>query len=560
MDHYNGPELAKGAANFVALTPCQFLQRSGTVHPERIAIVHGPRRITYADFYRRSKLLASALLRRGVKRGDPISVMLANTPEYLECLMGIPMSGAVINCLNTRLDAKNVAFCIKHSGARMLITDTEFSSTVKAALDTIPPAERPFIIDVDDIQCATRGPALGAMSYEDLVASGDPSYQYTEITDEWDALSLCYTSGTTADPKGVVLHHRGTYLNAMNNAVTWGMDRHAVYLWTLPMFHCTGWCFPWTVTMLAGTHVCLRKVEAALIYKLIAEERVTHFCGAPVIMSTMVGHTGPRTWKHDLKMMVAASAPPAPVLAAMQKLGIDCTHVYGLTEVFGPDVVCEWKNEWNSLPLDQQAQLKARQGVRYLALEDLMVADAETMVPVPRDGKTMGEVFMRGNIVMKGYLKNPSATEKSLKGGWFHTGDLAVWGEDGYISLRDRSKDVIISGGENISTLEVEAIMYEHPKVMEVAVVARPCERWGETPCAFVTLKPDSTATDDEVFQWCREKMPKYMVPRTYVFGPLAKTVTGKVQKHVLRSQAKELQKPAFENSSRVGAAPQARL
>jgi fatty-acyl-CoA synthase len=411
-----------------------------------------------------------------------------------------------------------------------------------------------LVVDVDDAQADVRGQHLGSLSYEDLVVSGDPSFPVPDIIDEWDALALCYTSGTTADPKGVVLHHRGTYLNALNNAITWGMERHSVYLWTLPMFHCCGWCFPWTVTALAGVHVCLRKVDAKMIFMLIARERVTHFCGAPVIMSTMVGHPEAKGWTHHLKMMVAASAPPAPVLADMQKLGIDVTHVYGLTEVFGPTVVCEWKDEWNDLPLEQQAQLKSRQGVRYMALEGLMVADPETLVPVPRDGKSMGEVFMRGNLVMKGYLKNPSATEKSLKDGWFHTGDLAIWGEDGYIQLRDRSKDIIISGGENISTLEVEAIMYEHPKIAEVAIVARPDERWGEIPCAFVTLKPEQQATEEELFKWCKEKMPGYMVPRMFVFGPLAKTVTGKIQKHVLRSLAKELTKPVFANSSKVGA------
>jgi len=441
---------------------------------------------------------------------------------------------------------------IRHSQAKLLITDTEYSATVSEALKMLEPGERPIVVDVDDELCELRGPRLGELTYEDLLASGDAAFEGMPTADEWDALALCYTSGTTADPKGVVLQHRGCYLNALNNAVTWGMERHAVYLWTLPMFHCCGWCFPWTVTMLAGTHVCLRKVDPAKIFSLISEHRVTHLCGAPIVMTAMLSHSGAKSWQHQLRMMTAASAPPAPIIEGMQKLGIEITHVYGLTEVFGPAVVCEWKEDWNSLPVVEQAKIKARQGVRYVALEGLMVADPETMKPVPRDGKTMGEVFMRGNLVMKGYLRNPDTTKKSFQGGWFHTGDLAVWCEDGYIQLKDRSKDIIISGGENISSLEVESILYKHPKVAEAAVVARDDSKWGETPCAFLELKPGQTVTDEELYRWCRENMVNYMVPRTFIVEALPKTSTGKVQKHVLRNRTKELTKPTFGTSSKL--------
>eukprot|EP00747_Dinoflagellata_sp_TGD_P186887 gnl/TRDRNA2_/TRDRNA2_44250_c0_seq1.p1 gnl/TRDRNA2_/TRDRNA2_44250_c0~~gnl/TRDRNA2_/TRDRNA2_44250_c0_seq1.p1 ORF type:complete len:560 (-),score=108.12 gnl/TRDRNA2_/TRDRNA2_44250_c0_seq1:54-1733(-) len=558
QDPFNGSTLPRVASNHTPLSPVQFLERAATVHPEHVAVVHGATRLTWRQVYRRSRQLASALRARGIGRGDAVSAMLSNTPEHLECLHGVPMINAVLNPLNTRLDARNVAFCIRHAGAKLLIVDTEFSTVVAEALAQLNPEERPPVVDVDDPLCdpTVRGKRLGAITYEELLATGKDADAFNAtaapIADEWDSLALCYTSGTTADPKGVLLQHRGCYLNALNNAVTWGMPHQAVYLWTLPMFHCCGWCFPWTITALAGTHVCLRKVDAATIFRLIAEERVTHLCGAPIVMSTLLALNKPKAWNHQLRMMTAASAPPAPVIAGMQALGVEVTHVYGLTEVFGPVTVCEWKDEYNRLPLEEQSVLKARQGIRYLALEGLMVADPETLKPVPQDGKTLGEVFMRGNLVMKGYLKNPSATAKAFEGGWFHTGDLAVWGDDGYIQLRDRSKDIIISGGENISTLEVESILYKHPKVAEAAVVARQDEKWGETPCAWVVPKEGQTISSEEIYRWCQENMPKYMVPRTFIFEELAKTSTGKVQKHVLRTKAKELTIKPFEARSKL--------
>jgi len=462
------------------------------------------------------------------------------------------MCGAVVNPLNYRLDVRNITFMLGHSGAKVLIVDREFSKLVAEAIAAMPAAARPLVVDVDDPLCAERGPFIGALNYEQLLAEGDPEASWRPPEDEWDSLALCYTSGTTADPKGVLLHHRGAYLNGMNNVVTWSMPRHAVYLWTLPMFHCNGWYFHYSVTAVVGTHICLRKVVADDIFRLIADEKVTHLCGAPIVMSTMLQYQGPKNWAQQVKMMVAASAPPAPILAKMAKFGFEVSHVYGLTEVYGPAVVCEWKSEWDALPLEEQAKLKARQGVRYVAMEYVDVIDPETRKPVPRDGVTIGEVVMQGNIVMKGYLKNPSATEKAFEGGVFNTGDLAVMCPDGYLQLKDRSKDIIISGGENISTLEVESLLLQHPKISEVAVVARPDEKWGETPVAWVHCWPGETMTDMELYQWCRENIPRYMVPRTFIFESLdkVKTSTGKVQKHVLRAEAKQLTKPPMSISS----------
>lgn len=553
MQAVNGPDgPPRVKANHQALSPLQFLERTACTFPDRLAVVHGSTRLSWKEVYARSRRLCSALQRRGIKRGDIVSVMLSNTPEHLEAHFGVPMCGAVVNPLNYRLDVRNIQFMLGHSGAKVIIVDREFSKVVGEALAGMPAGTRPLVVDVDDPLCAEPGPLIGALNYEQLLAEGDPEASWSPPDDEWDALALCYTSGTTADPKGVLLHHRGGYLNGMNNVVTWSMPRHAVYLWTLPMFHCNGWYFPYSVTAVVGTHVCLRKVVAEDIFRLITEHKVTHLCGAPIVMSTMLQYKGPKNWTQQVKMMTAASAPPAPILAKMADFGIEVSHVYGLTEVYGPAVVCEWKSEWDALPLDEQARLKARQGVRYVAMEYLDVIDPETRKPVPRDGETIGEVVMQGNIVMKGYLKNPSATEKAFEGGVFNTGDLAVMCPDGYIQLKDRSKDIIISGGENISTLEVESLLLKHPKISEVAVVARPDEKWGETPVAWINCPPGETMTDMELYQWCRENIPRYMVPRTFVFESLdkVKTSTGKIQKHVLRAEAKQLTKPPIASAS----------
>lgn len=456
------------------------------------------------------------------------------------------MCGAVLNPLNYRLDVRNLTFMLQHAEAKVLLVDREFSPQIAEALAAMPEAARPLVIDVDDPLCTERGPLIGTLTYEQLLAEGRPDAVWSPPEDEWDAISLCYTSGTTADPKGVLLHHRGAYLNGMNNVVKWPLPKHAVYLWTLPMFHCNGWFFHYSVTEVAGTHVCLRKVVAQDIFDAFIQHRVTHLCGAPIVMSTMLQYTGAKSWAQKVHMMVAAAAPPAPTLKRMAEFGIDVCHVYGLTEVYGPATLCEWKEEWNSLPIEEQSVIKARQGVRCSALEYLDVVDTETRKSVPWDGETIGEVVMRGNIVMKGYLKNPKATEKEFRNGVFNTGDLGVIYPDGYMQLKDRSKDIIISGGENISTLEVESLLLQHPKVLEVAVVARPDEKWGETPVAWIVTKPGDTMTDEEIYGWCREKMPRYMVPRTFIFESLdpVKTSTGKIQKHVLRGRAKNLTKP----------------
>ena len=466
--------------------------------------------------------------------------MGANTPELFEAHFGVPMAGAVLNALNIRLDAEAIAFILQHSEAKVLITDREFSGVIEPALAKLP--LRPLVVDIDDA-LAEGGKRLGELDYERLLAEGDPDAPWQGPADEWDAISLNYTSGTTGNPKGVVYHHRGAYLNALGNAIVWSMPRHPVYLWTLPMFHCNGWCFPWTVTALAGTHVCLRRVDAASVFAAIAEHGVTHLCGAPVVMNMLLNAPPnvPREIGRRVALMTAASAPPAAVIEGMEKLGFDITHVYGLTEVYGPAVVCDWHEEWDARPVAERAALKARQGVRYPVLDGLMVADPATLQPVAPDGASMGEVFMRGNIVMKGYLKNEKATNESFAGGWFHTGDLGVMHEDGYIEIKDRSKDIIISGGENISTIEVEGVLYRHPAVLEAAVVARPDPHWGESPCAFVTLKPGAAATSDEIIAFCRAQMAHFKAPRTVLFGPLPKTSTGKVQKYVLRDKAKAI-------------------
>ena len=531
--------LDKNAANYVPLTPIGFLVRSASVYPNRLAVVHGGRRYSWRETLERCRRLASALVARGVGRGDTVALMAPNIPEAFEAHFGVPMAGAVLNALNIRLDPATVAFILRHGETKVLITDTEFAPVVAQALAQLE--QKPIVLDIADAM-APGGKRLGKMDYEEFLATGDPAFQEVTPEDEWDAIALNYTSGTTGNPKGVVYHHRGAYLNALGNILVWGMRQHPVYLWTLPMFHCNGWCFPWTITAMAGTHVCLRRVEAGAIYEAIAREGVTHLCGAPVIMNLLL-NAAPglrRSLDRRIEMMTAGAAPPAAVIEGMEALGFHITHVYGLTEVYGPAVVCAWHDEWDALPAAERARLKARQGVTYPVLEDLTVADPASLVPVAPDGETMGEVLMRGNIVMKGYLKNPRATEEAFAGGWFHSGDLGVMHPDGYIELKDRSKDIIISGGENISTIEVEDVLYRHPAVLEAAVVARPDPMWGETPCAFVTLKAEASATAEEIIAFCRDHLARFKAPRTVLFGPLPKTSTGKIQKFVLRERAKE--------------------
>jgi fatty-acyl-CoA synthase len=535
-------ELDKNAANHVPLSPLSFLRRTASVYPDRTAVIHGAIRRTWRETYERCRRLASALNRRGIGLGHTVSVMAPNIPESFEATFGVPMAGAVLNALNIRLDAEAIAFQLQHGECRVLITDREFSSVILQAVHMIDPQRRPIVIDIDD-PTAKSGELIGEMTYEQFLETGDPAFTWAPPDDEWRAIALNYTSGTTGNPKGVVYHHRGAYLNALGNVVTWAMPHHPVYLWTLPMFHCNGWCFPWTITAMAGTHVCLRQIAAKPIYDAMADHGVTHLCGAPIIMGMLVN--APDNQKRELprgiRMMTAGAAPPAAVIEKMERIGFDITHVYGLTEVYGPDVVCSWHDEWNDLPIEERARLKARQGVTYVVQEDLMVANPNTLEPIPADGKTIGEVFMRGNITMKGYLKNPQATQEAFAGGWFHTGDLGVMHPDGYIELKDRSKDIIISGGENISTIEVEAVLYRHPDVLEAAVVARPDEKWGETPCAFVMLKDGARTTDAELMAFCREHLAHFKCPRTVVFASLPKTSTGKIQKFVLRDLARKL-------------------
>jgi fatty-acyl-CoA synthase len=532
--------LDRTAANFTPLSPLDFLARAAQVHPRRIAVVHGEVRYDWATADRRCRRLASALAKRGIRRGDTVAVMAPNIPALFEAHFGVPMAGAVLNAINTRLDAATIAFILEHGEAKVVIVDAEYAETMRSALSQIK--ARPLVVDIADPQGPQAAPA-GTMTYEALLAEGDAADDWLRPGDEWDAIALNYTSGTTGNPKGVVYHHRGAYLNALGNVLTWSMPRHPVYLWTLPMFHCNGWCFPWTVTALAGTHVCLRRVEAAAIFDAIRRHGVTHFCGAPIVLNMLVNapEASRPALDRTVEVMTAASAPPAAVLEKIEAMGFHVTHVYGLTEVYGPAVACEWHAEWDGRPPAERAAIKARQGVRYAVLDGLMVADPKTLKPLPADGTSIGEVFMRGNIVMKGYLKNPRATEEALDGGWFHTGDLGVTHPDGYIELKDRSKDIIISGGENISTIEVEGVLYRHPAVLEAAVVARPDEKWGESPCAFVTLKDGAGATEAEIIAFCRANMAHFKAPRTVVFGPLPKTSTGKIQKFVLRERAKAL-------------------
>ena len=532
--------LDKNPANYQPLTPLQFLQRAALVYPNHIAIIHGNQRFTYAEFYARCRRLASALKAQGLGEGDTVSAMLANTPPMLEVHYAVPMIGAVLHTINTRLDAPIVAFQLDHAESKFFITDREFAPLSKAALELA--SVKPPVVDYNDLEFPQSGEALSDVDYEAFIASGDPNFEWQMPSDEWNAISLNYTSGTTGNPKGVVYHHRGAALMCYANNLEAGMGQHPIYLWTLPMFHCNGWCFPWSLSAVAGTHVCLRWVRAKAMYDAIVEHRVTHISGAPIVMATLLNASPDekRVIEHRVSFNHAAAPPPQAVMDAMAAAGFHLTHLYGLTETYGPAVVNEWNLEWNELDEAGRAFKRTRQGVRYMALEDLTVLDPVTMQRVPADGETIGEVMFRGNIVMKGYLKNAKATAEAFEGGWFHSGDLGVLYPDGYIQLKDRSKDIIISGGENISSIEVEDVLYKHPAVAYCAVVAKPDDKWGETPCAFVELRPGMSATMDELMTWCRDRLAKYKCPRHIVFSEVPRTSTGKIQKFKLREMAKE--------------------
>ena len=529
--------LPRNSANHTALSPLSFLARSAQVYPDRLSVVHGATRYTWAQTYQRCRQLASALARRGVGAADTVAALLPNTPPMFEAHFAVPMLGAVLNTLNTRLDPAAIAFMLEHGEARVLITDREFSATIRAALSLMS-SPWPLVVDVDD-PLAEGGRLIGELDYETFLAQGDPHFEWTLPADEWDAIALNYTSGTTGNPKGVVTHHRGAYLNAVSNVVTWSMPQHPVYLWTLPMFHCNGWCFPWTLALQAGVSVCLRRVDPALIFPLIREHRVSYLCGAPIVYGLLIN--APESLRqgigHPVAGLIAGAAPPAAIIEGCERIGIDITHVYGLTEVYGPAAVCAKQADWAGLPIGERATLNARQGVAYPLQEAIAVLDPETLAPVPADGQTMGEIFFRGNLVMKGYLKNPQATEDAFAGGWFRTGDLAVQHPDGYIKIRDRSKDVIISGGENISSIEVEDVLYRHPAVLVAAVVAKPDAKWGEVPCAFVEVRDTANVTEADIIEHCRAHLARFKVPKQVVFGPLPKTSTGKIQKFALREQ-----------------------
>ena len=530
-------DLDRNPANYEPLTPLQFLERAATVFPNHTAIVHGDLRISYAHFYTRSRQLASALAKCSITRGDTVSALLPNTPAMLECHYGVPMAGAVLHSINTRLDAAVIAFQLDHAQSQVVVVDSEFIPLLRKALDLAK--VQPLVIQCDDPMYDGPCSDQDAIDYETFIASGDPNFIWLRPLDEWDAISINYTSGTTGDPKGVVSHHRGAYLLAQGNALTTSMRKHAVYLWTLPMFHCNGWCFPWTLSAIIGTHVCLRQVRSGPIWTAMADEGVTHLCGAPIVMSLLVGapDSEKRTLPQTVQFFTAAAPPPESVLAQMKAAGFDVTHLYGLTETYGPAVVNDWHADWSEMPAADQARLKARQGVRHLPLEGLTILDPDTLLPVPHDGQTMGEVMFRGNVVMKGYFKNPTATKKAFAGGWFHSGDLGVVHPDGYIQLKDRSKDIIISGGENVSSIEVAEALYRHPAVATVAVVAKLNDKWGETPCAFVELKPGSQVSADELRVWCRNELASYKVPGEFIFTQIPKTSTGKIQKFLLRNK-----------------------
>ena len=539
MKDWDEVSFDKGPANYEPLSPMSFLDRTAQVYPEEIAWIYGSQRINYREFSERCHRLASALSRRGVGPGDTVAVLAPNIPPLLEAHFGVPMAGAVLNAINIRLESATVAYILTHSEAKVLIADREFSDVARRAIELIETP--PIVIDIDDVG---QGELLGETTYEDLLIEGDPLYHHEGVTDEWEAIALNYTSGTTGEPKGVVYHHRGAYLNSLANIVAWDMPRHPNYLWTLPMFHCNGWCFPWTIVAQAGTQVCLRNVRPDNIWQTLHNEKITHLCGAPIVLSLLIDSSKLDVEENipRINIMTAASPPPPAVLTAIEELGFNVTHAYGLTECYGPGVVCAWKEEWEALPDSKKALLKARQGVRYPSLEGLMVADPDTMDECPADGQTIGEVMMRGNIIMKGYFKDLDATSKALKGGWFRTGDLGVMHPDGYIQLKDRSKDIIISGGENISSIEIETILYEHPSVAGAAVVARDDPKWGESPCAFIELREDQMeVTEQEIIKFCRSRLAHYKCPKRVVFGPLVKTSTGKIQKFILRKRAEDL-------------------
>jgi 3-(methylthio)propionyl---CoA ligase len=532
-------DLGKNPANYQPLTPLIFLERAASTFPDHPAIIHGERRYSYAEFYARSRKLASALAARGIGKDDTVSVMLANTPAMLEAHYGVPMTGAVLHAINTRLDPHIIAFMLDHADAKVLIIDTEFAPVVREALAQA--RVRPLVINYRDLECGVEGERIGDLDYEDFIAGGDPDYPWEMPSDEWNAISLNYTSGTTGNPKGVVYHHRGAALMCYANTVATSMGPHPVYLWTLPMFHCNGWCFPWSLSVVAGTHVCLRSVRAKPMYDAIADHKVTHLSGAPFVMSALLNaaENERRNFEHTVAFNHAAAPPPEAVLGAMAEAGFVLTHLYGLTETYGPATINEWHEEWDALPPEQRLSKRARQGVRYLTLEGLDVMDPETMTQVPADGETLGEVMFRGNIVMKGYLKNKKATEEAFAGGWFHSGDLGVLHPDGYIQLKDRSKDIIISGGENISSIEVEDVLYKHPAVAAAAVVAKPDAKWGETPCAFIEKRPGAEVTETEIIDYCKKKLARFKCPSRVVFTELPKTSTGKIQKFKLRDMAK---------------------
>ncbi len=540
MSHIFDQDLPRNAANHAPLSPLSFIARSAEVYPGRLAVVHGGLRRSWAEVFTRCRRLASALQQRGIGKGDTVAVMLPNTPPMVEAHFGIPVLGAVLNALNTRLDAETIAFMLDHGEAKVVIVDPEFAVVMKKALALRQSRTPLLVIDVEDAMYTGPVERIGSLRYDEFLAGGDPGFAWRLPDDEWDAIALNYTSGTTGNPKGVVYHHRGAALNALSNILEWDMPKHAVYLWTLPMFHCNGWCFPWTLAARAAVNVCLRKVEAKAVFDAIRAHGVTHYCGAPIVHGLLVN--APDELKQGLprgvKAMVAGAAPPASMIEGMEALGFDLTHVYGLTEVYGPATVCAVQDGWDQLDIGERARLNARQGVRYHLERDVCVLDASTMQAVPSDGETMGEIMFRGNIAMKGYLKNPKATEEAFAGGWFHSGDLAVVYPDGYIKIKDRSKDIIISGGENISSIEVEDVLYRHPDVLAVAVVARPDAKWGETPCAFVELKAGAATTAEDIVAHCRKHLAGFKVPRAVVFGELPKTSTGKIQKFELRKQA----------------------